>query len=86
VNGEDMWIIKFHKFAPLVGVHGDMEWTSSLVRRQTHMIRHWNHLLKLDNGRLTKRVFKWDRQQGSLGWAYYMKKLRFIEMIGLTSL
>ena len=64
-----------HKFAPLVGVQGDMGWTSSLVRRQTHMIRHWNHLLKLDNGRLTKRVFMWDRQQGSLGWASDMKKL-----------
>jgi hypothetical protein len=64
-----------HKFAPIAGIQGEMGWTSSLVRRQSNMLRYWNHLLKLDRNRITKRVFLWDREQTSHGWAFDISQL-----------
>ena len=64
-----------HRFAPTPGLEGDMGWTRSLTRRQINRIRYWNHLLKLNEDRLTKIVFNWDREQLSQGWASDMKEL-----------
>ena len=61
-----------HCYAPTLALNGDCGWTYSIVRRKTAAVRFWNRLLSLDNSRITKRVFLWDKQHNK-GWASQMK-------------
>ncbi len=55
-----------HKFAPILGHVGDMGWVSNRGRWKLNILRLWNRLVEMDNDRLTKRVFSWDREQHAL--------------------
>ena len=48
-----------HKFAPNVGVEGEMGWLSPKVCRNLGLVRFWNRLMDMDNNRLTKIIFNW---------------------------
>lgn len=39
------------------------------------MVNYWNRLVKMDDNRLTKRVFKYDHERNRSNWSYDMKKL-----------
>ena len=49
-----------HRFAPIPGFIGDMGWLPLRYTRQIELLRYWNKLIKLDNDRLTKKIFKYD--------------------------
>ena len=51
-----------HKYAPILGLHGDMGWVSLSVQRRVSMARFWNRLISMENTRLTKIIFIWDYQ------------------------
>ena len=46
-----------NKFAPNIGIMGDMGWCPSHIRRKICMLRYWNRLIKLPDDRLTKLIF-----------------------------
>ena len=64
-----------HNFAPNLGIHGDMGWTYSNVRRKVNMVRYWNRLVNMQENRLTKKVFRWDRAQNSKAWSSDVKEI-----------
>ncbi len=55
-----------HKFAPTVGYTGDMGWISNRGRWKINTLRLWNRLVALDDNRLTKKIFIWDRNEHNL--------------------
>ena len=58
-----------HKFAPNLGINGELGWETRGIRRKIEMIRLWNRLQRLDDSRLTKKVFKWDKRLCKKNWA-----------------
>ena len=52
-----------HAFAPNLAVNGDMGWVSSGNRRKIEILRYWNRVVRMDDIRLTKKVFMWDRNK-----------------------
>lgn len=61
-----------HKYAPILGLHGEMGWVSLSVHRRVSMARFWNRLVNMDNSRLTKRIFVWDYQINNKNWSSQM--------------
>jgi hypothetical protein len=57
-----------HNKTPLLAIFGDMGWIDSKDRRHLDMLRLWNRLVKMDNNRLTKKIFLWDKDHGNLSW------------------
>ena len=57
-----------HKFAPNAAINGDMGWVYSLVRRKGEMLKLWNRLVAMENDRLTKRIFMWDKTVSKHNW------------------
>ncbi len=52
-----------HKYAPTLGHAGDMGWTSNRGRWKINILRLWNRLTAIENGRLLKKIFLWDKEQ-----------------------
>ena len=54
-------IIRFylgvHKCTSNAVIQGDMGWTPPIVHRQLNCLRLWNRLVKMDENRLTRRIF-----------------------------
>ena len=50
-----------HRFAPISAITGDMGWVPSKIRRFVNMFRFWNRLIKMNDNRLTKKIFQWDK-------------------------
>ena len=44
---------------PAAALQGDMDWISLKYTRYIAMLRLWNRLIKMNNTRLTKRIFLW---------------------------
>ena len=53
-----------HKFAPNLAIMGDMGWCPASIRRKISLLRYWNRLMKLDDSRLTKKIFNLDYVNG----------------------
>ena len=45
-----------HKFAPLLGVEGEVAWVPSLLRRHMSILSFWNRMLDMIYDRLTKII------------------------------
>jgi hypothetical protein len=58
-----------HKFVPTLSVNGDIGWLGTRDRRYLCMLRFWNRLINMDNGRLTKIIFNWDLTQMGNTWS-----------------
>ena len=54
-----------HSFAPNLSINGDVAWTPCIIRRKIEILRFWNRLQLLDNNRLTKQIFLWDKNNRS---------------------
>ncbi len=57
-----------HKFAPNLLINADMGWIPSKIRRHTEILRMWNRLVKMEDNRLTKKVFFWDKTFSQFSW------------------
>ena len=64
-----------HPKAPLLAITGDMGWMNSQVRRHINMIRLWNRLIKMEDSRLTKKVFLWDHALCKNNWSEEILKI-----------
>ena len=64
-----------HRFAPNLAINGDVGWYSSSTRRKVEMIRLWNRLQNMDNSRLTKKVFLWDKDLCTRNWSSDVKRI-----------
>lgn len=62
-----------HKFAPVVGMQGDLGWLSPRYRRFKCILRYWNRLLDMSNDRLTKHVFNSDYLLCNNNWSADVK-------------
>ena len=63
-----------HNYAANVAINGDMGWTTSQVRPQI-VLRFWNRLVNMDENRLTKAIFDWDRNICCKNWSSDVKTL-----------
>ena len=64
-----------HRFAPVLGLQGDLRWLSCRTRRKLNMVRYWNRLVNMDNTRITKRVFQWDYESNVNNWSSEINKI-----------
>ncbi len=69
------WFLGVHKFAANLAVNGDMGWIMSETRQNTAMLRLWNRFVKMDNTRLAKKVFLWDRKYKNNNWNSNIMKI-----------
>ena len=49
-----------HRFAANAAVEGDMGWCPNYIHRTLNVLRYWNRLIKLNDNRLTKKIFNFD--------------------------
>ena len=64
-----------HKFAANDVLLGDLGWVASEVRRDVSIIRLWNRLVKMDDTRLTKRVFNFECDKMRGKWSKHVLKV-----------
>ncbi len=57
-----------HKFAPNLSINADMDWIPHKICRHAEILRMWNHLVKMEDNRLTKKVFFWDKTMRRFSW------------------
>ncbi len=57
-----------YKFAPNLSINADMGWIPSKIRRHTEILRMWNRLVKMEDNRITKKVFFWDETFSRFSW------------------
>ena len=48
-----------HPKTPLLALEGDTGWVHPNVRRHIEMLRFWNRVLKMDESRLTRKMFEY---------------------------
>ena len=58
-----------HKFAPLVGIIGDMGWIPNEIEIKIEMIRIWNRMILMDDDRVNKTIFLYDYNLKSRNWS-----------------
>ena len=62
-----------HKYASIPGLYGDMAWKSPVTRHRLEMIRLWIRIVEMDNSRLTKRIYVWDKRIKKSNWSNEVK-------------
>ena len=63
-----------HRFTPTAGIYGDMGWLRPNFHRYISIIRFWNRCVKMDDERLTKKIFLWDLNT-KRGWGEEVKSI-----------
>ncbi len=58
-----------HRLTPIPGIQGDFAWLDCKSRSVLEMIRLYNRFIKMDDNRLNKRVFLWDREICKDNWS-----------------
>lgn len=58
-----------NKFTPIHGLYGECSWLLCKYRQWGNMIRYWNRLVKLDDNRLTKKIFQYDVANCGENWS-----------------
>jgi hypothetical protein len=71
------YFLGVHKFAPILGMLGDMGWHEAVIGRQLCMFRLWNRIMKMSQDRLTKNIFTEDFNchVNRNNWSYSMLEL-----------
>ncbi len=67
-----------HRFAPSLAVNGDMGWLPAVVRRRIEMVRLWCRLVRMNEDRITKRIFLYDLdlcRMGVKNWCHELKHI-----------
>jgi len=58
-----------NKFAPTHVLYGDLGWIMPKYRRWISIVRLWNRLVSMEDGRITKRIFLWDKELCYNNWS-----------------
>jgi hypothetical protein len=64
-----------HRFAPVAAITGDVGWLASRYRRWSNMLRYWNRLISMENGRITKVIFEEDYRRCQNNWCSEIKHI-----------
>jgi hypothetical protein len=64
-----------HKFASVPAMFGDMGWSDPISRRKLEMIRFWLRINDMNDDRLTKKVYKWDKVIVHNSWSNDVKNI-----------
>ncbi len=62
-----------HRLTPIPGIQGDFGWLDCRSESILESIRLYNRFLKMDNDRLNKKVFLWDRELCKENWSSSFK-------------
>ena len=55
------------KQTPISGILSELNWPEPRSRTQLQMVRHFHRMNKMDDGRLIKKVFLWDKSLNDSG-------------------
>ena len=70
------YFLGVHRLTPILAVQGEIGWSTSFCRHQLNMLRLWNHILTMEEERITKKVFYLDRAQpNQSNWTSHIKTL-----------
>ena len=69
-----IFFLGVNKYAPKLGIEGDMGWISPDVKRKMEMIRFWNRVIGIDNDRLPKIVYN-DMTKYGHPWLYEIRNI-----------
>jgi hypothetical protein len=64
-----------NKFASNLAIHGDLGWSSPILRRHMAMIRYYNRIISMDENRLPHKIFLWEKSIRTHGWAHEIEML-----------
>ena len=64
-----------NRFAPILGIQGEIGWRLCQNRVNLGILRYWNRLINMNDNRLCKKVFLWDRSLTRDNWSYYVQDL-----------
>ena len=69
------------KQTSIPGILAELNWLEPRSRTQLQMIRHFHRMLKLDDNRLTKKIFLWDKHLNDTGrvstWSSEVKDILY---------
>ena len=57
-----------HRFTSVPAISGDMAWLTPKSRRHLEIVRFWLRLSEMDDSRLTKKVYLWDKGRTKGSW------------------
>jgi hypothetical protein len=73
------YFLGVHRFAPNLGLWGDMGWIPSVIRRKVNIVRLWCRLIRTDEIRIVKKVFLTDLENCKLlnfkNWVWEVKQI-----------
>ena len=58
-----------HKFAPVPALHIEMDWLNTRFQRWLEMIRYRNQLATMNDSKLPRIIYEWDRSLKTDAWA-----------------
>jgi hypothetical protein len=64
-----------HSKAPLLALTGDIGWMTAKLHRHIKMAKYWNRLINMENHRLTKTIFLYDKTVCKINWSSEVKLL-----------
>ena len=64
-----------NKFAPNVGVRGELDWLKPIYERWICVCRFWNRLLNMDESKLTYKLFRYDYTLCKKNWCADIKNI-----------
>jgi hypothetical protein len=67
-----------HKFAPIAGMQGDLDWPSVKYVLHKCKVNVWNRLVRMEDDRLTKHIFKYDYELCKGNWSADMNFFIFL--------
>ena len=77
------YFLGVHKTAPLLGLESEMGWLNLKYYYHLSILRFWNRLMKMNQSRLTRRIFEWDfKNINDNNWSG--KVLLISEKLGLS--
>ena len=63
------YFLGVNKFTPTHALYGDLGWFMPKYRRWIKIASLWNRFVSMEDGRLTKRIFLWDKELCCNNWA-----------------
>ncbi len=64
-----------HRLSPIPGIRGDFGWLDCKSRWKLESIRLYNRLINMENNRLNKTIFMYDKEICDNNWSQKIKKL-----------
>ena len=74
-NRSIRYFLGVHRFAPLLGIYGDIGWIPCHYRHWTNIVRLWNRLVQFDDNRITKQAFNHDYEKCRNNWCSDFKDI-----------